>query len=45
MLKTNAPKPQAMPGLVRLTLAAVGVGVLVFTWVRLLQWAGGPVEP
>ena len=43
MLKTNAPKPQAM--LVRLTLAAVGVGVLVFTWVRLLQWAGGPVEP
>ena len=43
MLKTNAPSRQAT--LIRLTLAAVGVGVLVFTWVRVLQWAGGPVEP
>ena len=43
MLKTNAPTPRAK--LLRLTLAAVGVGVLVFTWVRVLQWAGGPVEP
>lgn len=43
MLKTNAPQRPAI--LLRLTLAAVGVGVLVFTWVRVLQWAGGPVEP
>lgn len=43
MLKTNAPTRQAK--LLRLTLAAVGVGMLVFTWVRVLQWAGGPVEP
>jgi hypothetical protein len=43
MLKTKAPERQTT--LLRLTLAAVGVGVLVFTWVRVLQWAGGPVEP
>jgi hypothetical protein len=43
MLKTNAPARQAT--LLRLALAAVGVGMLVFTWVRVLQWAGGPVEP
>jgi hypothetical protein len=43
MLKTNAPERQAM--LLRLTLAAVGMGMLVFTWVRILQWAGGPAEP
>jgi hypothetical protein len=43
MLKTNAPERQAI--LLRLALAAVGVGVLVFAWVRVLQWAGGPVEP
>ena len=43
MLKTKAPERQAM--IVRLMLAAAGVGLLVFTWVRLLQWAGGPAEP
>jgi hypothetical protein len=43
MLKTKAPARQAT--ILRLTLAAVGVGVLVFTWVRVLQWAGSPVEP
>lgn len=43
MLKTNAPERQAT--LLRLTLAAVGMGMLVFTWVRILQWAGGPAEP
>ena len=43
MLKTNAPERQVI--LRRLMLAAVGMGVLVFTWVRLLQWAGGPTEP
>jgi hypothetical protein len=43
MLKTNAPERQAI--LLRLALAAVGMGMLVFTWVRLLQWAGGPAEP
>jgi len=43
MLKTNVPERQA--ALLRLTLAAVGMGMLVFTWVRILQWAGGPAEP
>ena len=43
MLKTKAPERQAM--LVRLMLAAVGMGLLVFTWVRILQWAGGSAEP
>jgi hypothetical protein len=43
MLKTNAPERQAT--LLRLMLAAVGMGMLVFTWVRILQWAGGPAEP
>ena len=43
MLKTNAPERQAI--FLRLTLAAVGMGMLVFTWVRILQWAGGPAEP
>ena len=43
LLKTNDPARQAM--LLRLMLAAVGMGLLVFSWVRLLQWAGGPVEP
>jgi hypothetical protein len=38
MLKTNAPERQAM--LVRLMLAVVGMGLLVFTWFQLLQWAG-----
>jgi hypothetical protein len=37
MLKTNAPERQAM--LVRLMLAVVGLGLLVFTWFQLLQWA------
>jgi hypothetical protein len=43
MLKTNAPERQAT--LLRLMLAVVGMGMLVFTWVRILQWAGGPAEP
>ena len=43
MLRTNAPVRQAT--IVRLLVAAAGVGLLVFTWVRLLQWAGGPAEP
>ncbi len=43
MLKTKAPDRQTM--LVRLMLAAVGMGLLVFTWVRILQWAGGSAEP
>ena len=43
MLKTNAIVRQAT--IVRLVVAAASVGLLVFTWVRLLQWAGGPAEP
>jgi hypothetical protein len=38
MLKTNAPERQAM--VLRLTLAIVGMGLLVFTWFQVLQWAG-----
>lgn len=43
MLKTNVPERQAT--LLRLMLAVAGMGMLVFTWVRILQWAGGPAEP
>jgi hypothetical protein len=38
MLKSKAPDRQA--SLVRLMIAVVGMGLLVFTWFRLLQWAG-----
>jgi hypothetical protein len=37
LLKTNVPDRQAM--ILRLALAIVGMGLLVFTWVRVLQWA------
>ena len=43
MLKTNAPERQAM--LLRLMLAVAGMGLLVFTWFQLLQWAGGAGAP
>jgi hypothetical protein len=36
LLKTNAER-QAM--ILKLALAIVGMGLLVFTWVRILQWA------
>jgi hypothetical protein len=38
MLKSKAPDRQA--NLVRLMIAVVGMGLLVFTWFQLLQWAG-----
>jgi hypothetical protein len=37
MLKSNAPERQA--ALVRLMLAVVGMGLLVFTWFQIMQWA------
>ncbi len=38
MLKSNAPERQA--ALLRLMLAVVGMGLLVFTWFQVMQWAG-----
>jgi hypothetical protein len=43
LLKTNVPERQAT--LLRLMIAVVGMGLLVFTWFQLLRWAGGAGEP